>query len=283
MPDKIDVVIPAIARDTRRLRLLLRSLERYWHVTGEVFVVVPAPELDAFRWVSSPIRLIAEEEVIDSQRKILGWYKNQMVKLEASSIVGTNPYMAVDADCMATRPLFYEDCFQEGKMLAAFGKEDRFRFRIAAWVNAARLLKVPQSLIPGPAGLFTVVSPFFYAPELVRGMKERIEQANDRSWIEVLVDGIPEQHRYVAWTEMSLYHLHTLATGTWTSWYAGVPEFTHLIGIGSCTPEEAEREFAAWKPEDTFEHEMFCNIQSTGRIAEERIEARVAPWLGIFT
>lgn len=280
--DRMDVVIPVIGRDARRLRLLLRSMERYWHVAGEIFVVVPASELEAFHWVGPSVRLIAEEEIVDSRRKILGWYKNQMVKLGASAIVGTDMHMAVDADCMVTRSLSYVDCFQEEKMLAAFGKEDRFRFRICAWVNAAKLLKVSQDFIPGPAGLFTVVSPFFYARDLVEGMKERIERENGKSWIDVLADGIPEQHRFTAWTEMSLYHLHTLATGTWSFRYVGVPEFTHLIGIGACSPEQAEREFSVWCPEVTFGHEMFCNIQSTGCIDMERIETRVAPWLGSF-
>lgn len=110
----MDAVLPLIARDVPRFELLYRSLQR--RVTGldRLLIVVPDSQYAELRQslqasARGPAIEVMPELTLAPELRVFsglsGWYKQQIIKLEAANHVASDFYLTLDADVLATRDL----------------------------------------------------------------------------------------------------------------------------------------------------------------------------------
>jgi hypothetical protein len=108
MAQGIDAVLPLTGRDAIRAVLLLRSLSRFITDLGTLMIVVPDEQLASVRErierskVELPIRWVAESMLIP-RLPLIGWYRQQLIKLAAAYALDSEFYLTLDADVVCTR------------------------------------------------------------------------------------------------------------------------------------------------------------------------------------
>lgn len=103
-----------------RCRILLTSLSKFTAADffETIFVVAPPrefPDVATFcrTWNSLPLTVINEEGLLPALRDfpdLMGWYRQQLIKLAAANLVNTEFFLTLDADVILCKPLQIEIC-----------------------------------------------------------------------------------------------------------------------------------------------------------------------------
>lgn len=286
MTDRIDAVLPLLARDNPRFGLLRRSLERNMHALGTCWVVVPDAELAAQRALieSGRFRVLPESELLRGRRLYdhpgtrfgrgnTGWFVQQLIKLAMAERLETAFYLTLDADCICSRPAGYDDLVPGGRALTREHGEVLHR----DWYDrASKLLGLPS-----PTATHGV-TPALLHTQTTRDALAAVA-ARDRPGLRQLPPPFggwqARLMRSVPWTEYTLYFTWAEATGAYDRFHTTTGY--HCLFDNSVWKPEL---WDVWEPEPSFELSddpvFFCLVQSTTEVAPDDVWARVRPWLG---
>jgi hypothetical protein len=191
--------------------LFLRSFDCFFSPKELLRVVLLVPSAD-LKAVSAhmemlrreEIRVVCEDDVCPGLKGQAGWYKQQILKLAAATIVSSDYYLTLDADIVFKRPTTIQDLFPSGKpILQKMNASVHWDW----WLSSQRILKsnvhlTQESIVMG-------VTPEFLHRETCRALQDAIASRNNSpEWDRFLFDS-----RQVGWTEYSLYWLYVLEQG----------------------------------------------------------------------
>lgn len=286
---KIDAVLPLLARDAERAKILFDSL-RLFRDLGTCWVIVRDRELAELR-VKIPEKrflLIPESTLIPElgiyrilwrlrgKGNISGWYVQQLLKMAMAEKVQTDFYLTLDADVICMKPVSYDDLVKKGRAISRRTAKDGH----ANWYQwAERVLGLPRS--PFQHG----VTPALLSREAMirlqkylatrtslpvrsgwkRGVDDALMGKLMPSWRSYLIRNLP-------WTEYSLYGTFLDASGLYDRYHwDGGPDAIYSNSVWY--PET----FEAWAPHEIFNrmNSYFCVIQSTTGIDPTTIRARL--------
>lgn len=301
-PSRIDAVLPLLAQDLERARILLRSLARNFTGLGTLWVVARATEhaviAAELAQIHGPwtLRVLTEFEVVPEfawSRALRGWYRQQLIKLAIAERIETSNYLTLDSDVICVRPASPEAVAPGGKGLCHVIEEDLHpdwyrgstrvlglrpkRQRILHNVTPAVLNR--EAVLTLQAHLGLRAERGRYRRDLL-GLVQRARCALARvrgrphaPWRLYLMTGAP-------WTEYALYYTFLEATGRFERYHVLTPDCIYAIDHSVWRSGAAT--FDSWDPGPLFQGRgapFFVVVQSITRLPPERVWAKVAPFL----
>jgi hypothetical protein len=196
-----------------RLDLLLSSMLHFAEpgLLEEFLIVARGDEADHIRsylehWPQLPLRLIVEEEHFSAFRRytrpwqMRSWQRQQIIKLNAPAFTSSPFVLMLDPDMMAMKRITRDLLLPGGRGL--MDPEPRSVHR-QWYIDSAGILDWSPAL----DHLGMNVTPAVLSTDLLKKVHERIEAANGRPWMDVLLTS------YCNWTEYTLYLLTADNTG----------------------------------------------------------------------
>ncbi len=282
----IDAVLPLTRRDVPRARILRTSLEKFFCDLGTCWVITPdldarviEPHFDDRRY-----RIIPESTVVPelswygALRRIAlrppaeGWLIQQLIKLAAADIVGTEFYLTLDADVICTRPVRYGDLVKSGK---AIGERFDHPPNSKNYDRAAQILRLPRSTWAHP------VTPSILSRKAVQMMQQHIATFIPKpvrlfprfgNWRGYLLLNQP-------WTEYTLYATFVSGLGLYHQFHFK-DDYYSLYGNSVWRREQ----FDTWDPAKSFMPEAdyyFVVVQSNTGVDPAVVWAKVAPYFDV--
>ena len=286
----IDAVLPLVANDLPRFRILFLSLDRFYRARGTLWVVVPDRQLqeiraqlvalcgDALESEDAPpsassasnkswIRLLAETTVVPELTAfpwLKGWYRQQLVKLAIADVVETEFYITLDADVVATRPIEYASLIIDGRSVCRVYALDLH----PDWYQSSRKV---LGLTPKRSGISHNVTPALLHRDAVRALAKHLEARATESrnlfasWSSRLrgalaaFSNLAEHDRsswrwYLAshapWTEYALYYTFLEATDQFDHWH--IDSTQGLYDRELCVWRDSAANFEHWDPATSF-------------------------------
>ena len=269
--DTIEGVLPLLASDHGRFALLRMSLNRFWQ-GGTIHVIVRAEDMDRTRGLVGEDRrfnVVNQESLmggVTGDSSGVGWWTQQILKLAAAQIVGSDFYLTLDADCLLVRNVSRDALVRNKRGLVEYDTPNRR----ANWYQASsRLLGLPKTVPMRSVS----VTPFLLhtgtAAALTNHTAACARERKVTSWQEMLLNR-------PGWTEYTLYHLFAMSKGLWDTHHES--ESSDLIGPSVWFKEDAQK----WNPSEAFEGErkfLFVVVQSNTHIEADWTSARVTRYL----
>lgn len=276
---ELDAVLPLTWDDEPRARILFRSLERFLEPLRTCLVVAPDAQVEALRShvPSGRYELLPETALVPELARhqrlgrlkarlriggpAHGWHVQQLVKLAAADVVGSDVYLTLDADVICVRSTRYGDLVRDGRAVAQLTPPHH-----PEWNDAAEeILRLPRS------GRQHGVTPAVLTREGVRSLQRHLEHVSGEPWRRHLLRRLP-------WTEYSLYGTFLEGVGRWEELHVDGGEEA-LYGNGVWI----HGQWPAWDPAAFFgapDAPPFAVVQSATRIPPAQVWERVAPFLG---
>jgi hypothetical protein len=268
--DTIEAVLPLLSRDHDRFALLRLSLDRFWN-GGIIHVLIRPEDAECTARILGQdrrFRLVVQDSLLGGARypALLGWWAQQILKLAAAGIVGTDFYLTLDADCLLVRNVGREMLVRKEHGLVEYGCPNH---RVSWYAESSRMLGFANT---APAQNVSV-TPFLLhthtAAALIQHIADVARKREMACWQQMLLN-----HR--GWTEYTLYHVFATAAGLWAAHHE--LESSQLIGPSVWFKQDAE----TWDAGKAFEGErkfFFVVIQSNTGIDAEWTRARVMRYL----
>ncbi len=267
------------AENLGRCDLLMASL-RAFAAPGlfrTIYLICPGDEVRrveraARTWQGLPLEVIGEDDLLPFFRRYprtAGWWRQQLIKLNAARFVGTDFFLTLDPDVLLCKPVGLADLCPGGRALATL--EPR-RQHPEWWQASAALLGVEPDL--DAEGMS--VTPALLSREICLGLAEELERLHGVDWREALLAALPNR-----WTEYSLYWLAARKLGLADRLHVA-PEGAGDRRLLSADSVWSKEEWETWRPERCFDPQTpgyFCVIQSNTRIDPADVARRVAPYL----
>jgi hypothetical protein len=262
--NRIDAVLPLVARDVDRSVILRRSLRRFFSDLGTCWVVTPDSERE---FVSSRIsgdnfRVIPESKIVPELKfynfirklfgvpQVPGWCVQQIIKLGIAPYVDSQFYLVLDSDVICVKRVRASELVRDGRARTKRYPDDIHR----EWYEAAeRLLGLRRS------GLTHSVTPCLLSKAAVLGLHDwlcirsargsrRLAALARRSHIAGLLFGWRSYLlRNLGWSEYALYHTYLEGLGLWEKFHYEVGD----VGI-AWNSVWVKGDFESWRPEDSF-------------------------------
>lgn len=258
----MDWVCPTFSRDVDSFALLIRSFQKFWGGDGRLFVLVPDADRPLFSPLVRKFSVVAQESLLPPvwfAPRSRGWYRQQALKLAASSLVSSPVYGVIDADCFLARPFVAADHATPGATRWELRPHTNTHF----YPGSAELLGVsvpPQRFLWRP--------PFFFETAVVQQLLRKVDNKHLVAWQSVLATSHP-------WGEVPLYHLmleHLRVP------YAVSPSVTHEPIRWPKVDVEAD--FARWDPAETFSGKYaFGVIHTHSGIDVARVREKVEGYI----
>jgi len=277
--ERLDAVLPLTLADAERARILFASLDRFLEALGTCLVVVPDAQLDELRRAVPRGRYVLVPETalvpelprhqalgrLKARARVgapaHGWHVQQLVKLAAADVVGSDFFLTLDADVVCVRPTTIDDLVAGGRGVAQITPPHH-----PEWNDAAEaILGLPRS--ERQHG----VTPAVLSREGVRALQAHLERRAGEPWRRHLLRRLP-------WTEYSLYGTFLEGVGRWDELHVDGGEealYGNGVWIGS--------QWAEWEPASFFGSPYeppFAVVQSATRIPAAEVWERVARYLG---
>jgi len=297
----MDAVLPLLLRDLPRFELLYRSLRRQVRGLDRILVVVPDRELEQVR-AGLPsgeleLRLLPEFELVPELRvltRLPGWYRQQLVKLEAARLVQGDFYLTLDADLIATRPVDLEEVCAGGTAPCAVTHRDLH----PRWYEGAEALigsRLPRQ------GISHAVTPTILHREAVAALTQHLDQRWTLGRYSSGLRGLKQRlgHAYVAvggagelrgklqpwrlllccsrpWSEYSLYYSFLEWSGRFERYHHETAEALYATERSIWFAQDRE----AFRPALLgVDGPPFVVLQSTAGIPLETLRAWVEPFV----
>jgi len=279
----IEAVLPLHRSDYERFALLRLTLDRFWS-GGIIHVIVRPEDVNSTAAILDNGRrfhLVNENLLIGSAAAALreltrhssvfgfgsaGWLIQQILKLAASSMVQSDFYLTLDADCLLVRAVSRQALVRNNRGLVEYGKPNQ---RIAWYKASSHILGLPPTVPERNVS----VTPFVLHTSTARALTERLAKLanvrNSTSWQQMLL-------RRRGWTEYSLYHLFAITEGSWNIYHD--VEHSRLIGPSIWFKDDKTK----WDPCKVFEGERpyyFAVVQSNTNIDADWVRSHIAPYL----
>lgn len=270
------------AENLGRCDLLMASLRAFsapglWH---KIYIICPGDELRRLEraardWPGLPIEVLGEDDLLpffNRYPKTAGWFRQQLVKLNAARLVETDFFLTLDPDVLLCKPIGEADLCPGGRALTTL--EPR-RLHPEWWRASASLLETEPDL--DAEGMS--VTPALLSREICLGLFDELGRLRGVDWREALLAALPAR-----WTEYTLYWLAAQKLGLADRHHLGPAE-----AGGRCllTPSDcvwSKDDWAAFRPERCFDPMApgyFCVVQSNTRVSPAAIARRIAPHLSV--
>jgi hypothetical protein len=270
MPKKIDCVLPLHHKDFDRFELLRLSMQKFWMIEGTVRVVTPAADCQAAMELigdDGRFAVLPETELLPELESstAAGWWKQQAIKLAFHRFTDAEFYLTLDADCVAVRPIRYEDLVSDGRGLMQYESlethEDWYAF-------SSIVLDMPF-----PSGEAVCATPFLLATENVANLCRHLQQHLAANWSSVFL-----QPPFGP-TEYTLYHIFTSEADRWADRHLASNDAVKFQMFGNCIWND--RDQTNWNAADSFRDPdfLFSVLQSNTSIPFQWIRQRVLPFL----
>jgi hypothetical protein len=285
MNPALDAVLPVIEPDLARTRLLARSVERFFPELEVCWAVTPRESVAAVRAAlpGRPYRVLPEDEVVPELARpkefdriaalvgprggiVPGWYRQQLVKLAAADIVGSDFYLTLDADVICTRPTTAADLVRRGRGICdgrRLGRHPDWH----EWVERVLGIESRQT----EHGVTPAVLSRDCVHALARHLEERSEAAGrPDTWRGYLMRSTP-------WTEYALYTTYLEHAGLYDRYHLRVGSGAMY---GNCV--WSSEQYAGWDPAASFDPDArfrFSVVQSTAGVPAEELAVRLQPFL----
>jgi hypothetical protein len=262
-----------------RCRILLTSLSKFTAADffETIFVVAPPrefPDVATFcrTWNSLPLTVINEEGLLPALRDfpdLMGWYRQQLIKLAAANLVNTEFFLTLDADVILCKPLQIEILVRSGRAL--MHPEDR-HLHTNWWSSSAEVLGVAVNLsMPGMS-----VTPAILSRTICQRLFSHLRERYGQHWASALM-----QRTDVVWTEYTLYYLIAEHYGLLEKFHVTLPAApsTRLLCPSNVW---AEADFKRWDLDTCFDPTapgFFTIMQSNTRIPTGEVRRRLTNYL----
>jgi hypothetical protein len=268
----IEAVLPLHGHDHARFALLRLTLDRFWN-GGTIHVIVRPEDMlmtHAVLGQDHRFQLVNENLLLgNSMFRLpagLSWQTQQILKLAASSLVKSDFYLTLDADCLLVRNVSRQGLVRNNRGLVGYDKSNHRE----AWYQASlRILDLTTSMPERSVS----VTPFVLHTETVRALTDHMailaQERKVPSWQVMLL------HRR-GWTEYTLYHLFAIAEGLWDAHHE--LEGSRLIGPSIWFKDDTEK----WDASKAFGGKRqfyFVVVQSNTDIDPDWVKSRVTPYL----
>jgi hypothetical protein len=119
------------------------------------------------------VQILPESQLIPYLREAPrgnGWWKQQALKLEAHSIVETDFYLVLDADCLVVRPVEYGDLVRDGRGLVHLEGEEGSLSTEQWYRHSSKVLSLSNP------GRLVGLTPFLFSREISSKLVEHFAQ-----------------------------------------------------------------------------------------------------------
>jgi hypothetical protein len=300
MVEQVDAVLPIVAKDIPRFKILSRSLNLFFHDLGRCLLVVPDNEIKQFepliessKYVVVPESSIVPEFSYFSDSFVRGWYKQQLIKLAIAQHIRTEFYLTLDADVICVKPTRYADLVTNGRAryhsypTGPFPQWHEWASRILGCAPSQRHFEVTpsilcteavlelQSFLDARAQKYRSLSYMFKAHRrahlrlFLASLIGKTKPLQD--WRLFLLENLP-------WTEYALYF-------TFLEKFDLLERFYYDAGASLYTVENSVwnlEDYDNWSPEECFQTHgdfFFCVIQSTTGLLPGVVWSRVERFL----
>jgi len=296
----IDLVLPLTLQDFARVKILQRSLDRFYHVPGTRWVITREDELDqlSMRLSGDGWRVISEDSLIPelqfyNKLRILfgqthaptqGWFVLQLAHLAIAELIETEFYLTFDSDVVCTKPVHYADLIKDGRAIPRSRQEDPVN-PYPEWDEwAERVLGLPR--LPINRGVTPELLNRAGVLALQRYLADRVHPA-----LKLLGHALPKRSRarnlLVSWRSYLLRNLPWIDTVLYDTFLerTGQLEKYHLLSEESTIGGNSVwylNTWPAWRPEESFTNRndfFFSVLQSNTGLRVEDVWERVRPFL----
>lgn len=164
--------------------------------------------------------------------QLSGWYRQQVIKLCAATVIKTRYYITCDADLCLTRPLDCSVLFPEGKAILS---REQIRVHHDWWDASARMLKIPLCLQAHDTGMS--VTPEILSTDVVKRLLRHLASKGRAEGYPTIFDYLSN---YEGWTEHQLYWIYLSYFYKSGDYYA----------TGSATPSLIDIDNSVWYASD---------------------------------
>jgi hypothetical protein len=256
--------------------LLLPSLDCFF--TGKeilsILLIVPPGDFLAVserlkKLKRREIRVVCEDDLCPNLKGHSGWYKQQILKLAAATLVSSEYYLVFDADIILKRPTELRDLFPSGRPILQ--KVDA-NTHWDEWAGSRQILKSSVNLARD--SIVMDVTPEFLHRETCLALQTAISSRNNTdAWDKFLLES-----SQTGWTEYTLYWLYVLELGLDRKLYDWSPMqmyegIFHLCETERLSHSHLERTFA--RDSQSF----FLVVQSNMNLKLSYIQKQILPYL----
>lgn len=263
MTENLDLVVPAIARDKDRLDLFLASWRHNWKIPGKLYLFARDEEMHLFEGLASDPRI-----EVRTKRSLIGdaayapgansgWYRQQVVKLAAHTVVQGSFYCCLDADFLVTQPVQLPDLITADGRGFAFAIPDISSEQLGWYKRSYEDVGVLMGVEPVLRDVLSTCPPFIFRKDISEACLSRLGD-----WQEVLA-------RAKGWTEASLYRTTAEITGAWT------PSIARLEHSLTDAVDRDPRAFIAWDPTVSFSKYKFVTVSGANGVPAHLIKQKL--------
>lgn len=212
--DPIDVIIPAVNKDTCTLPYCIKSIKQYVKNIRRIIIVSNAPLTKEAEWFDENLYPFSKEDIafylngedpyltqtfLSERPCRVGWYYQQLLKLYVSSVIpdiSTN-ILIVDSDTIFLQPLSFLNAANGG--LYNTGTENHVPY----FVHAAKLIPNFTKVFPEHSG---ICHHMLFQKEVLDDLFYTVENANHiEFWKAFCLHVDPEHLRYSGASEYEIY------------------------------------------------------------------------------
>jgi hypothetical protein len=213
MGNKYTIVLPTNVKSN--FDLLINNNFKFLNTDEieEFMLVCNQENVDSLKKKTSHfnVKVMCENEFLnESVRTCKGWFKQQLIKLGASSVVKTEHYLVLDDDLFLVKRLNYNDFFHEGKIIYSHeGWPDNgsnYSTNTRWWENSCDMLKYDVNKIKDSKFNMSVTPQLFKTMHVKSLIQDMQQLHHDEDWQKIFM-----QHEA---TEFCSYWIHLLKSGS---------------------------------------------------------------------
>src|SRR3989339_1555998 len=189
--------------------LLFPSFEKFWmdKESLEFLIIVPASDKNLvekrLRNVTSfPVRIVSDDELIPNLNGTSGWYKQQILKLEAANWVETKCFITLDVDNILIKPTGCRDLFSNNKPIF---RQEPASLHYTWWLASKKILKSNISFDQNEL-MLGVTPEILYKDVCI----ELLKDIASRNFVSDPLKFLLSISSSVPWTEYTLYWLYLM-------------------------------------------------------------------------
>jgi hypothetical protein len=202
--DKLEVVIPCLDKDLATLPLVIDSLRAFLkHPLGNIYIVSPVSARDtAIFCRHNDCVFVDETKIAPVEKREIhhrpkgrdrsGWIYQQLIKLNANSLVKTPFFLVWDADTALTKP-------------QAYLHRDKFVINHSDEYHQA-YYEIYQRVTHEEARskVSFITHQMIWSKEILEELKQKLEAENQIEWYRAIIDNL-DNNRKSSFSEYELY------------------------------------------------------------------------------
>mmetsp|Transcript_32380 Transcript_32380/g.52362 ORF Transcript_32380/g.52362 Transcript_32380/m.52362 type:complete len:358 (-) Transcript_32380:483-1556(-) len=220
----VTLVLPVVESDLKRLKLLDKSFNRFFNFSRvcDLYLITRPDQMKKIAAIARTlliynkvnIRIVNEQDVIPQLKNvdIMGWLRQQLLKLAVSEMIITEYYMCMDCDILSVKHCGVDQLFEDGKALTNMEHKDHLGVTAPDWWEGSE--KTLGMKIPETETMRFGVSPAILSTKVMQQMRIHLEDTWKKPWKQHLVDRV-----WDSYTEYCMYGVFAQATGMFDKYH----------------------------------------------------------------